>query len=101
MGHTGTSPAPSIAGHPEFISIFKRYGSLSLFERGMSTEEIIDNMDSAGVDRLMLSAFGYGELSHHSETKRSPRSAGSDPDRFTGVGTVDPRGKPMDVVTRD
>ncbi|MCP5068492.1 MAG: hypothetical protein GY946_18170, partial [bacterium] len=26
----------------EFISIFKRYGSLPLFERGMTTEEIID-----------------------------------------------------------
>ena len=53
---------------PEFISIFERYGSLPLFERGMTTEEMIDNMDAAGVDRLMLSAFGYGE--YHIITER-------------------------------
>ena len=45
----------------EFIHIFKRYGALELFERGMTTEEVIDNMDAAGVERLMLSAFGYGD----------------------------------------
>jgi len=82
---------------PEFISIFKRYGSLPLFERGMSTEEIIDNMDAAGVDRLMLSAFGYGDY-HIIRNEEVAEICGKHPDRFTGVGTVDPRGKPMDVV---
>jgi predicted TIM-barrel fold metal-dependent hydrolase len=82
---------------PEFISIFKRYGSLSLFERGMTTEEIIDNMDAAGVDRLMLSAFGYGPY-HIIRNEEVAEICAKHPDRFTGVGTVDPRGKPMDVV---
>jgi len=82
---------------PEFISIFKRYGSLALFERGMTTEEIIDNMDAAGVDRLMLSAFGYGDY-HIIRNEEVAEICAKHPDRFTGVGTVDPRGKPMDVV---
>ncbi|MCP4038839.1 MAG: amidohydrolase [bacterium] len=82
---------------PEFISIFKKYGSLPQFERGMTTEEIIDNMDAAGVDRLMLSAFGYGEY-HIIRNEEVAEICGKHPDRFTGVGTVDPRGKPMDVV---
>ena len=82
---------------PEFISIFKKYGSLGLFERGMSTEEMIDNMDEAGVDRLMLSAFGYGEY-QIIQNEEVSEICGKHPDRFTGVGTVDPRGKPMDVV---
>lgn len=81
----------------EFISIFKRYGTLELFEKGMSVEEIIDNMDAAGVDRLMLSAFGYGEYDIISNAEVAEVCA-KHPDRFTGVGTVDPRGKPMDVV---
>ena len=82
---------------PEFISIFKRYSSLPLFERGMTTEEIIDNMDAAGVDRLMLSAFGYGDY-HIIRNEEVAEICAKHPDRFTGVGTVDPRGKPMDVV---
>jgi predicted TIM-barrel fold metal-dependent hydrolase len=82
---------------PEFISIFKRYGSLALFERGMTTEEILENMDAAGVDRLMLSAFGYGDY-HIIRNEEVSEICAKHPDRFTGVGTVDPRGKPMDVV---
>ncbi len=81
----------------EFIHIFKRYGTLELFERGMTTEEIIDNMDAAGVDRLMLSAFGYGDVEIITNEEVA-EICGKHPDRFTGVGTVDPRGKPMDVV---
>ena len=82
---------------PEFISIFKRYGSLPLFERGMTAEQILDEMDEAGVDRLMLSAFGYGD--HHIiRNEEVAEICAKYPDRFSGVGTVDPRGKPMAVV---
>ncbi len=81
----------------EVIHIFKRYGTLELFERGMTTEEIIDNMDAAGVERLMLSAFGYGDVEIITNEEVA-EICGKHPDRFTGVGTVDPRGKPMDVV---
>ena len=82
---------------PEFISIFRRYGSLPLFERGMTSDEILENMDAAGVDRLMLSAFGYGDY-HIIRNEEVAEICAKHPDRFTGVGTVDPRGKPMDVV---
>jgi predicted TIM-barrel fold metal-dependent hydrolase len=82
---------------PEFISIFERYGSLPVFERGMTTEEILEHMDAAGVERLMLSAFGYGDY-HIIRNEEVAEICAKHPDRFTGVGTVDPRGKPMDVV---
>lgn len=82
---------------PEFISIFRRYGTLPLFERGMTSDEILENMDAAGVDRLMLSAFGYGDY-HIIRNEEVAEVCAKHPDRFTGVGTVDPRGKPMDVV---
>ena len=73
---------------PEFISIFKRYGSLPLFERGMTTEEILDNMDAAGVDRLMLSAFGYGPY-HIIRNEEVAEICAKHPDRFRGVAAVD------------
>lgn len=82
---------------PEFLSIFRRYGTLPLFERGMTCEEVLAAMDAAGVERLMLSAFGYGD--HHIiRNDEVAELCAKHPNRFTGVGTVDPRGKPMDVV---
>ncbi len=81
----------------EFRHIFRRYGAIDLFERGMSAEEMIEYMDAAGVERVMLSAFGYGDLELLSNEEVSEICI-KHPDRFSGVGTVDPRGKPMDVV---
>jgi predicted TIM-barrel fold metal-dependent hydrolase len=45
----------------------------------------------------MLSAFGYGDY-HIIRNEEVAEICAKHPDRFTGVGTVDPRGKPMDVV---
>jgi predicted TIM-barrel fold metal-dependent hydrolase len=81
----------------EFRHIFRRYSSIELFERGMTPEEMIGHMDAAGVERVMLSAFGYGDLEILSNEEAADVCA-KYPDRFTGVGTVDPRGKPMDVL---
>jgi predicted TIM-barrel fold metal-dependent hydrolase len=81
----------------EFRHIFRRYRSIELFERGMTPEEMIDHMDAAGVERVMLSAFGYGDLEIITNEEVADVCA-KHPDRFTGVGTVDPRGKPMDVL---
>jgi predicted TIM-barrel fold metal-dependent hydrolase len=81
----------------EFLHIFRRYSSVELFERGMTADEMIGHMDAAGVDRVMLSAFGYGDV----EIIRNEEVAevcAKYADRFTGVGTVDPRGKPMEVL---
>jgi predicted TIM-barrel fold metal-dependent hydrolase len=81
----------------EFRHIFRRYGTIELFERGITPEQMIEQMDSAGVERVMLSAFGYGDL-HLITNEEVAEIATKHPDRFTGVGTVDPRGKPMDVL---
>jgi predicted TIM-barrel fold metal-dependent hydrolase len=81
----------------EFRHIFRRYGSIELFERGITPEQMIEQMDEAGVERVMLSAFGYGDLVIITNEEVA-EVAGKYPDRFTGVGTVDPRGKPMDVL---
>ena len=83
----------------EFLHIFRRYGTLELFERGITPEALIDEMDAAGVDRLMLSAFAYGDVEIIANEEVA-EVCGKHPDRFTGVGTVDPRGKPMDVVRK-
>lgn len=81
----------------EFRHIFRRYGAIELFERGMTPEEMIEQMDRAGVERVLLSAFGYGDL-HIVSNEQVAEAARKHPDRFTPVGTVDPRGRPMDVV---
>lgn len=81
----------------EFKSIFQRYGTVEIFERGVTLEQMIDEMDSAGVERVMLSAFGYGDV-HIITNEEVSEVVAKHPDRFTGVGTVDPRGKPMDVL---
>jgi hypothetical protein len=83
----------------EFIHIFERYGTLELFARGITTEELLDQMDAAGVERLMLSAFGYGNVEIITNEEVA-EICGKHPNRFTGVGTVDPRGKPMEVVRK-
>lgn len=83
----------------EFIHIFKRYGTLELFERGVTVSQLIDQMDAAGVERLMLSAFGSGDVEIITNEEVA-EICGKYPKRFSGVGTVDPRGKPMEVVRR-
>jgi predicted TIM-barrel fold metal-dependent hydrolase len=81
----------------EFKHIFRRYGTIDLFERGVTPEQMIEMMDEAGVERVMLSAFGYGDLVIVTNEEVGEIAA-KYPDRFTGVGTIDPRGKPMDVL---
>jgi len=81
----------------EFKHIFRRYSSIDLFEKGMTPEQMIEHMDAAGVDKVMFSAFGYGDLELLSNQEVAEICA-KYPDRFVGVGTVDPRGKPMDVA---
>ena len=91
------SPGKAKRMPEEYRHIFRRYGSLERFDREMGPEELIQEMDAAGVDHVMLSAFGYQGLDLANNQEVSEWVA-KHPDRFTGVGTVDPRGKPMDVL---
>ncbi|MFQ5605575.1 MAG: amidohydrolase family protein [bacterium] len=81
----------------EFIHIFRRYKAGPKIEEGMSAEEMIAEMDEAGVDMVVLSSFEYGDLKVVTNAevaafvKRYPK-------RFVGCGTVDPRQKPMKVL---
>jgi len=82
---------------PEFIHIFRKYKAGEKIEKGMTIEEMLADMDKAGVEIAVLSAFHYGnvqiitneEVSHYVQKY---------PQRFIGAGTVDPRKKPMEVV---
>ncbi len=85
---------------PEFKHIFKRYGSFERFERGVSVEEMIAEMDEAGVAQVVLSAFYYEgiEIASNEMVAELVRKHS---DRFViGCGTLDPRGKPMEVVRK-
>jgi predicted TIM-barrel fold metal-dependent hydrolase len=81
----------------EYRHIFRLYGSLELLDREIGPEEMLAEMDAADVEHAMLSAFGYQGLELATNEDVAELVA-KYPDRFTGVGTVDPRGKPMDVV---
>ena len=81
----------------EYRHIFRLYGSLDLFDSEIGPEDMLVQMDEAGVAHAMLSAFGYHGLELATNEDVSEIAA-KYPDRFTGVGTVDPRGKPMDVL---
>ncbi len=81
----------------EFLHIFRRYKVIEPMTRGMSAEEMIAEMDAAGVEISVFSAFYYGDI------KVMPNEDVAQyvqrfPDRFVGAGTVDPRGRPMDVL---
>lgn len=81
----------------EFKHIFRRYKVMERFERGVTVEEMIAEMDEAGVGVAVLSAFAYGDLMvvTNEEVAAIVRRY---PDRFVGCGTLDPRRRPMQVV---
>ncbi len=97
-GWAGACPADSVAQWPdEFKHIFRRYGSIERFEKGITIEEMVAEMDEAGVEIAALSAFDYQGvhvISNETVFEYKERY----PKRFIGTGTVDPRGKPMDVL---
>jgi len=82
----------------EFKHIFRRYGSIERFEQGIPVEQMLAEMDEAGVEMVVLSAFYYEgvEIAGNELVADLVRRY---PDRFViGAGTLDPRGKPMDVI---
>lgn len=83
----------------EFWHIFRRYGTAERFEKGITIEEMVAEMDEAGVEMAALSAFDYQGV-HVISNETVAEFVERYPKRFIGVGTVDPRGRPMDVLRR-
>lgn len=82
---------------PSFHHAFKNYKSDPRIFTGMSLEEMIDDMDEAGVDIVILSSFEYEGVQVVSNAQVA-EAVKKYPKRFVGCGTVDPRGKPMRVL---
>ncbi|MBM4451069.1 MAG: amidohydrolase [Chloroflexi bacterium] len=91
-------PPEAVAKWPdEFKHIFRRYGSIERFEKGISIDEMVAEMDEAGVEIAALSAFDYQGV-HVVDNSTVTKFVERYPKRFIGVGTVDPRGRPMDAL---
>ncbi len=81
----------------EYLHIFKKYRSPQVIFEGMSVEQMIDEMDAAGVDRCVLSAFYHRDMAVVSNEEVA-EAVGRHPDRFVGSGTVNVLRKPMEVA---
>jgi len=83
----------------DFLHIFKKYRSpRSIFE-GMSVEQMLEEMDAAGVDRCVLSAFYHKDLPVVTNEEVA-EIVKRHPARFVGSGTVNVLHKPMDVARK-
>ena len=94
---TYVSPEGAKKWPPEFLHIFRKYKCPSTMFDGAPLEAMLAEMDAAGVDRIVLSAFFYGGqwvLSNEEVAELVRRH----PDRFIGAGTVNIMQKPMQVV---
>ena len=81
---------------PEVGDLFKRSGSGTLLKTGLQTGEVIELMDRAGVEKLMLSAWSRpGRVIFSNDEVYEITS--KHPDRFAGVAAVDLE-KPMQAV---
>nr|MDO8082266.1 amidohydrolase family protein [Candidatus Freyarchaeota archaeon] len=74
---------------PEFTHIFDRYKASHKILEGVDPETIIQEMDEAGVDKLIASAFQYKGVGINND--ETAKICDQFPDRFIGCGTVDPR----------
>lgn len=81
---------------PEIARLFKQSGSAHLLESGLTTDQIIEEMDRAGISRLMLSAWHRpgGWITHNDEIAEMTRRY---PDRFTGIAAVNLE-RPVEAV---
>ncbi|MEM2134671.1 MAG: amidohydrolase family protein [Candidatus Freyarchaeota archaeon] len=74
---------------PQFLHIFQRYKTPEKMYKGFTPEEMIQEMDEAGVEKVILSAFVYKEM--RVDNDYIAKVCDKFPDRFIGCGTVDPR----------
>lgn len=81
----------------EYVHIFKKYRSPEVILKGMTVDYMLKEMDEAGVQVCVASAF------YHKDMAIVPNEEVAElvkkhPDRFIGSGTVNPLRKPMEVV---
>jgi uncharacterized protein len=81
---------------PEITRLFQQSGSAEFLETGITTEQIIEAMDRAGIGRLLLSAWHRpGQwVFHNDEVAEMVRQF---PERFSGVAAVNLE-KPVEAV---
>jgi len=92
----GGAGLPGTEWPEEFKSIFRRYGTLERLEKMPTVEETVAEMDEAGVEMVVLAGFEYPGIKTMTIEEQAELVARY-PGRFVPMGTVDPRGKPMDV----
>ncbi len=81
---------------PEIARLFKQSGSAHLLETGLSAEQIVEAMDRAGIQRLLLSAWHRpGQWVIHNDVVAE--MVRQFPDRFAGVAAVNLE-KPLEAV---
>lgn len=81
----------------EYVHIFKKYRSPRQMYEGMTVDEMLSEMDNAGVDICVLSAFYHKDMAVVSNEEVAAHVK-AHPDRFVGAGTVNIMRKPMEVT---
>jgi len=81
---------------PEIARLFQQSGSAALLETGLTVDQILVEMDRAGVHKLMLSAWHRREGWIFSNEEVA-RMVAAYPDRFVGVAAVNLE-KPVEAV---
>lgn len=73
---------------PEISRLFRQSGAEALLDRGVSPEQMVQAMDAAGIERVLLSAWHRpgGWVMSNDEVAAIVRRF---PDRFVGVAAVD------------
>lgn len=94
---TYVSPEGATRWPEEFKHIFNKYKSPKIMTEGQPLEDMIAEMDEAGVDKIILSSFYY--KGDPVMTNEEVSAIAKDyPDRFIPAGTVNVLDKPMKVA---
>ena len=81
---------------PEVLRLFRQSGSAGVFESGVTPDQLVEQMDRAGIDRLMLSAWHRpGQWIHTNDAVAE--MVRQYPTRFVGVAAVNLE-RPVDAV---
>ncbi|MFQ5421123.1 MAG: amidohydrolase family protein [Anaerolineae bacterium] len=90
------TPEAAKAWPDSFRHVFNRYRAPAGIVEGMDIETMLAEMEAAGVEMAVLSAFVYQGVQVTNEMVAA--WVRQYPGKFVGCGTVDPRGKPMQVI---
>jgi uncharacterized protein len=85
-----------LAKMPEIVRLFKQSGAAHLLDSGLSTSQIIEAMDRAGITKLLLCAWHRPGTWIFSNTEIAEMIQ-HHPDRFVGVAAVNLE-KPVEAV---